>query len=264
MTPTVRRRITGGLVAVIVVISCIFLGRWQWHRHEARSAQVNQITANYGKPPAAFSDLVTQPDAQLPSDLEWRSVELTGQFEEPILKIRNRPVDGKHGFHIAQPFVFDDHTVLVNRGFVEIQDPAAIDFPAQSGGEVSLIGRLRPAEPADSRSAPAGQGFTFNPAQLLPNDPNLVTGTYLVASEQNPPADNQISPLPAPDTDLGSHFSYALQWWFFAGGAVVAFFLLIRRENQHEGARPTSTRKKRASSAEAEEDALIAAWEQQQ
>src|SRR5690625_6721339 len=174
--------------------------------------------------------------------MERHCVELTGHLEDPILKILNRPVDGKHGFHIAQPFVFDDHTVLVNRGFVETQDPAAIDFPAQSGGEVSLIGRLRPAEPADSRSAPAGQGFTFNPAQLLPNDPNLVTGTYLVASEENPPADNQISPLPAPDTDLGSHFSYALQWWVFAGGADVASFVLMRRVDQDAGARPASTR----------------------
>lgn len=262
MTSTTQRRLIGGLVAVIVVISCIFLGRWQWQRHEDRSAQVDQITSNYEQAPVEFSQLITDPQAPMPPELEWRPITVTGRYEAPIIQIRNRPVDGQPGFHIAQPFRFSEGTLLVNRGFINARGEIEPEFSAQSETEVTLTGRLRPAEPADNRTPPTGQGFTLNPDQLLENQTDLVTGAYLVATSENPAAPQEIVPLPPPDTDLGSHFSYALQWWFFAGGAVVAFFLLIQRENQFAGKRPEV--KKTPTSAEAEEDALIAAWEAQQ
>ena len=37
-------------------------------------------------------------------------------------------------------------------------------------------------------------------------------------------------PLPVPDTDPGSHLSYAFQWWTFALGGLVAFTYMARRE----------------------------------
>jgi len=262
LSTTVQRRVVGAIVAIVVVTTCIMLGRWQWHRHEDRAARVEQITQNYDRSPVPLSDLVSDPSGPLRADVAWRSVELRGQFGDPVVKIRNRPVDGQPGFHIAQPFFLaDGPVVLVNRGFVRTENEDSLDLSIQSATDVELVAHLRPSEEPDARSAPVGQGFTFNPEQLLPGIDNLAANFYVIAESQTPPGPDQIVALPAPDTDLGSHFSYALQWWFFAGGAVVAFIILMRRENQHEGTqRPP---KQRISSAEAEEDALIAAWEEE-
>ena len=43
MTP-VRRRAAGlVLVGVVLAVVCTFLGRWQWHRHEWRDAQIATV-----------------------------------------------------------------------------------------------------------------------------------------------------------------------------------------------------------------------------
>lgn len=263
MSATLQRRIIGGIVAVIVVITCIFLGRWQWSRHVDRSAAVEQVLANYEQDPVDLEEILPRTDALLPADLQWRPVRLEGRFGDPVALIRNRPVDGQPGYHVAQLFHVADGrgtTILVNRGFVIAQEGEEA-FTPDATKEVTLLGHVRAAEAADDRDTPAGQGFSFNPAQLFPTAENLVTNAYVIASWQDPPASEQIATLPPPDTDKGSHFSYALQWWFFAGGSVVAFFLLMRREDQHEGIRPARPRRQR-SRAEEEEDALIAAWEE--
>lgn len=271
MSATLQRRIIGAIVALVVVVTCFFLGRWQWNRHQDRSAAVEQVLTAYEQQPVPLTDLVPQTDSLVPTSLVWRPVELQGSFEEPAILIRNRPVDGKHGFHIAQPFKIDgeDMVVVVNRGFVTAEREGDVPKPADTGEHVSLIGHLRKAEAPDAREAPTGQGFTFNPDQLLPQTSHLVSGAYVITDTQSPAAASEIVPLPPPETDLGSHFSYALQWWFFAGGSIVAFFLLIRREDAHEAASGRDTNKparprRTKSRDEHEEDALIEAWEARQ
>lgn len=262
MSATLQRRIIGGIVAVIVVITCIFLGRWQWSRHVDRSAAVDQVLSNYERDPVDLAELLPRSDSLLPANLQWRPVSLHGHFGEQVIKIRNRPVDGQPGYHIAQLFHLNDEsntTVVVNRGFVTADDDQNSFTPGPTA-DVALIGHVRAAEATDNRQTPPGQGFSFNPAQLFPTADDLIANAYVIANWQDPPAPEQIAPLAPPDTDKGSHFSYALQWWFFAGGAVVAFFLLMRREDQHEASRPARTKQAR-SRAEEEEDALIAAWE---
>src|SRR5690625_7954306 len=88
----------------------------------------------------AQTELTADPAAPLAPAQEWRPVEVTGKFGAPIIKIRNRPVDGQPGFHIAQPFYFDSGTqvVLVNRGFITARGELEIDFPAASTGDVQL------------------------------------------------------------------------------------------------------------------------------
>lgn len=260
MSQTIQRRIIGAIVAIVVVITCAFLGRWQWNRHHERAEAVDQVVSNYERTPVEFTELITSPDEKVPQTFAWRPVVLHGEFIEPTVKIRNRPIDGKHGYHVAQPFELSDAsglTVLINRGFVTTNsDP---DLEIANEGEVTIIGHVRLAEAPDTREAPVGHGFTFNPHQLLPETDNLVANAYVMLSSQTPPGPSDVVPLPPPDTDLGSHLSYAFQWWIFAAGAVVAYFILLRREDQHEGAGKVRARRR----DDDEEDALIAAWEEE-
>jgi len=67
----------GALVGVVILsVIFVFLGRWQYHRHEARSARNALVNANYGAPPVTLSELLPtvrqNPGAPLPPGLEWR------------------------------------------------------------------------------------------------------------------------------------------------------------------------------------------------
>src|SRR5690625_7152693 len=88
-TPSVQRLFIVAIVAIVVVVNCVLLGRCQWNRHEDRSARVDQVLAAYEQDPVALTELISDPAAPLAPALEWRPVEVTGKFGAPIIKIRS-------------------------------------------------------------------------------------------------------------------------------------------------------------------------------
>uniref|UniRef100_UPI0013E97286 SURF1 family cytochrome oxidase biogenesis protein n=1 Tax=Cellulomonas endophytica TaxID=2494735 RepID=UPI0013E97286 len=240
MSPARRR--AAGLVALALVlaVSCTFLGRWQWHRHEARSAAVAVVERNWRADPVPL-DAVLRPGRALTPAQEWRRVTVTGTYDgaSPVL-LRNRPVDGTPAYHVVAPFREDGTgaVLLVDRGWVRAST-GAVAAPASPAGPVTLTVRLRPLEPASGRAAPAGQVQAIALDEVLAAAGTGTTGagggTPAYAAfgsrvQETPAAAGTPADLPPPDTDLGSHLSYAFQWWVFAAGALVAFGVLARRE----------------------------------
>src|SRR3954447_22653378 len=92
----------GALLGVIVIsVIFVFLGRWQYHRHEARSARNHLANANYDAPAVSLSELLPtlgeHPTARLPPSLEWRQVRLTGTYltaNAVLLRNRTQPDRG--------------------------------------------------------------------------------------------------------------------------------------------------------------------------
>ena len=244
-----RRRAVGlVVVAVVVAVTCTFLGRWQWDRHVARDAAIAVVQANYAAAPVDLADVVADPDAPLPDADAWRSVQVRGRYlPEATVLLRNRPVGGAPGYHVLVPLVVQDaapadfgppvaagRVLVVDRGWVPMGEDgsAEVDVPAAPAGDVTVTVRLRQGEAATGRDAPEGQVQTIAPAQVLAaggatGDPYAAYGGLL--EEQPAPAET-LGALPAPSTDPGSHLSYAFQWWVFALGGLVAFSVAARRE----------------------------------
>lgn len=246
-----RRWLTIALVAVLVATVCVLLGRWQFHRHEARAAANDLVTDHYDAAPVAIDSLVA-PDGTVPTGLSWLPVELTGRFVGEQLTLRNRPVDGADSARVLAVLATGTGYVVVDRGWL----PSGADTPpALPAGEVALTARLRPAEPADSRTPPPGQVFRIDPATVLAAASVVADGPvldgYVVAIDAAEP----LRPFPRPATEPGPHLSYAFQWWVFAGGALVGFGILARREAAELTGRPAPARR-RSSDAEAE-DAIV-------
>lgn len=277
--PAARRAVGLVLLAVVVATACVFLGRWQWHRHVARDAAIRLVEQNYSADPVPLADLLPAPGAALDPGDVWRQATATGTYDaDAAVLLRNRPVDSQPGFHVLVPLVLADGSVLVvDRGWVAWDDDASgeVSVPAPPAGEVTVTLHLRPDEPASTRSAPAGQVQAIHVAQVL--DAGGVTaesyGAYGGVADERPAAATALGGLPAPSTDPGSHLSYAFQWWTFAVGGLVAFAWLARREllegvHEPEGdgpddpdrparpAPPAPPRRRRPSDEETE-DALI-------
>ena len=281
-----RRALVLALVAVLVGVTCTFLGRWQWDRHEARDAAIAVVQANYAAAPVDLADVVPDPDALLPDSDAWRAVQVRGRYlPGSTVLLRNRPVNGVPSYHVLVPLLVTDaapgdfgapvdagRVLVVDRGWVPMGEDgsAEVDVPPPPPGEVTVTVRVRPGEAATDRRAPDAQVQAIAPAQVLAaggvdGDPYAAYGGLL---EEDPAAASVLGGLPAPSTDPGSHLSYAFQWWVFALGGLLALGVAARREWTSVGGRaddvapPPPPRPRRARGRdEIDEDAEVEAAE---
>jgi cytochrome oxidase assembly protein ShyY1 len=258
-----------------------------------REAEIQRIEMNYAAEPVPLDEVLPAPGTDLdPADV-WRPVTLEGRYaDDATVLLRNRPVGGSPGFHVLVPFVTeptpaapDGLVVVVDRGFVPLGTDAVTpgDVPAAPDGVVEATVTLRADEPDSRRGAPDGQVQAISTAQVLAAAPDgaewaegRTVGAYGQLRTEEPAPGQRLQALPKPDTDPGSHLSYAFQWGVFALGALAGFWLLVRRdrrdargedgtltagdllaEHEPDAARPRRERTTRRPTAEDEEDALI-------
>lgn len=278
--PALRRAVGLVLLGVVMAVACVFLGRWQWHRHVDRDAAIQIVERNYSADPVPLAELLPEPGAVLDPEDVWRQATVTGTYDaDATVLLRNRPVDSQPGFHVLVPLRLTDGAVLVvDRGWVAWDDDASgeVSVPAPPAGEVTVTVHLRPDEPASERGAPDAQVQAINVDQVLTAggaDAGVASfGGYGAALDEDPAAATELGALPKPSTDPGSHLSYAFQWWTFALGSVAALTWLARRElleavpgpdDEEDPAAPRSPapvraqRTRRRPSDEETEDALI-------
>ncbi|HLV05804.1 SURF1 family protein [uncultured Georgenia sp.] len=251
------------VIAVVVAVTCVLLGLWQWNRHADRAAANDLVDANYDAAPAPLAAVV---DDAVPADRVWRSVVVSGRYTGEQVLVRNRPVAGTAAARVLAVLETEDdgRLVVVDRGWLSLEDgdPVPPDYP---DGAVEVVGRLRQAEAPDERTAPAGQVYAIDPAAVAAaagvdgvEAAELLAG-YLLATTENAAPVEGLTAFPRPETTPGSHLSYAFQWWVFACGALVGYVVLARREARELSGYPAERprlRPRRRSDAE-EEDALI-------
>ncbi|MCA0435436.1 MAG: SURF1 family protein [Austwickia sp.] len=231
-----RRWLAAFAAATAFFVVCLFLGRWQWGRHEDRSAYAAAVTRNYDAAPVPL-DRVLPAGAPLAEDRLWTRVTATGSYDRGAQQlVRNRPQNVVYGYEVIVPLRLPDGTaLLVDRGWVRNAETATTlpDVPPAPSGPVTVTGWLRQGEDSLDRTLPSGQLASINLDEAAQATGTTPRRAYLVLQSEDdgsgtsPPRPAALLP---PDTDTGPHFAYALQWW---GGSVVGFVITIvylRRE----------------------------------
>ncbi|MDK1358880.1 SURF1 family protein [Arthrobacter sp. zg-Y1219] len=276
-----------GWFALVCLLSavCTTLGLWQMDRRDAIREDIGNVVNNYDAAPAAFADAAGLFETYDPAN-EWLPVEMTGVYDTDNQRIvRNRPLSGRAGYEVVVPLKLSDGTaVVINRGWLPIGNDEAgrpDTVPAPPAGEVTVVARVKPPEPALQRGAPEGQLASIDLAKYQDEvGYELEQGAYgLMASEDPAPA---VVPeaAPKPSVDEGPHLSYAMQWFAFAvmlfiglGYAAYQEAMNLRYGDEDEyeeddeetyAAHPGPAsrrrpRKQRGSTQEDEEDALLKA-----
>lgn len=228
------------IVAVGLAALFVRLGMWQLSRHDARAAGVASRVERGAEPPLVWA---TADDvAQDTSGLIGRRARLVGEWDlEREVILRSRTMGGRAGAELLTPLVIDGtEVVMVLRGWLPAPDGLRPDVragfasatgPADVSGVLISSGNGRGGQPLwvstseGERLALAGidldqirgeLGFEVSPHVLRADDPAPGTST--------------LGPARALETDLGSHFSYAIQWFSFAVIAIVGTAILIRKE----------------------------------
>ncbi|MFB9251130.1 SURF1 family protein [Sphaerisporangium melleum] len=229
------------LLVLLLIPAFVFLGRWQYGRFEDRSRTSERASANLAAAAVPLTEL-DRPGGTVPDAVKFRTVTATGRFDAAHeMTVRRRPQSGRPGFYVLTPLVTADGTaVIVNRGWVKMGPTAdaAPEVPPPTSGEVTVTGRLRPAETEDSTGItdrtglPPRQVLLIDTAKLGTAVPYRLFGGYVELTEQRPAAATAPEPVPEPDIGGGGglNLAYAVQWWVFIAIAIGGWFTLIRRE----------------------------------
>ncbi|MEC5180674.1 SURF1 family cytochrome oxidase biogenesis protein [Arthrobacter sp. CG_A4] len=223
------------LLAAIFAAACVGLGRWQMDRRAETLAEINRVTSNYSATPVPFAEVADQ-FSSLEAHREWTQVELKGSYEPSGQRIvRNRPLNGQPGYEVVVPLRLETgETVVINRGWLPIgnRNPGRPDsVPAPPEGTVTVIARLKPAEPELQRGAPDGQLASIDlPAYSAQLGYPLLTGAYGRLAEETPAVAEMPFPFPKPTTVEGTHLSYSLQWFAFGVLMFIGFGYAARQQ----------------------------------
>lgn len=243
MLEILRQRRWWGFTAFVLamLVLCAILARWQWNRYQVRLAENDRLDAALSAPAVPVDELLdaaaADPDAPaLPQDLEWRTVTATGTFDaEGEAAVRRRPLDGRNGFWIVTPLVTDSGVLLVNRGWAPAGSDAtaAPDVPPPPAGQVTVTGRLRPAELTEATDTPPeGQAWAADPQVLVTPEDTLRYNAYAELASSTPAADAELTSLPLPVHRGLNNLVYSVQWLLFGLVGIVGWWRLIHVEGR--------------------------------
>jgi cytochrome oxidase assembly protein ShyY1 len=229
-SPAVRYRflrsprwIIGHLVVLALAVSMVELGLWQIRRLHEKEHRRDTLRTELAAAPV--------PLAGLAEPQRYQRVSLDGRYDGTPYLIANRSYQGQAGYEVVSPFVLANGgaTALVDRGWIPLSTtPDRLPpLAPPAAGDVSLVGIVdhQPGDAViwDTGAAPDGRLVRGH----LPSDTTvqLETQTPAVAS-------GQPFVLDLPDSSLGPHLSYAIQWFTFTTMLLVFYPLLIRRSAQ--------------------------------
>ncbi len=218
------------VLTLAAVAGFLQLGRWQWHRAQAK----RELAAAFAAGNVATQELGNRAAAALP---RYSRVRVHGSYDAAHqFLLENLSHDGLPGYQVLTPLQLDDGRVLlVNRGWLPLtrsrQELPAIGIDAAR--EVSAAGKLD-ALPV------AGIALGRLPPSAAAPWPKLAsfpTMADLSAALGRPLEAQQL--LLNPDEPQGyvrdwhiggigpeRHIGYAAQWWCFAALALVLYVRL--------------------------------------
>jgi cytochrome oxidase assembly protein ShyY1 len=216
------------IIALALVLLCIWAADWQYTRGVDRQARNNVIEERIAR---SAIDLEAR-DVILGNN-EWQSVTTNGRFDssQQIL-LRNRYWEGKYGYEVLTLFTSSSgEKFWVDRGWVKAGATATTPPKVTSvpDSDVSITGRLR----LDS-SLPRGSFFALPASgQGLVSELNAQSQMdtekfYIDLLSGSDPSLTPAAPAQLPPLSDGPHKAYALQWLFF-GGLIIYGRVLIRR-----------------------------------
>jgi cytochrome oxidase assembly protein ShyY1 len=238
------RWLAAAALAVAAAVVMVFLGNWQLHRYQERSAINDRVDAADSAPAVPLTSVMVAPSAQGtagPSPGKgkaWTKVTMTGRYDPAHeIQARGRTVDGSVGFEIVTPLMLDNGAaVLVDRGWVPPAEGGAVAAPVASAppaGTVTVVGQIhlsesRPA-PLESRDGRIDTRRIAIP-HLAKEMPFPVYGAYVLLTSQTPAEAPGFTRIPIDHEDSWQNGGYAVQWWLFAVMALVTFGWQARKE----------------------------------
>ncbi len=194
-----------GLIGVGILVS---LGVWQVQRLAWKQDVLADIEAQIGGQPQPLATVVSEQ-----AD-EFRPVQVAGQFSGQTIRVLVSQKIYGAGYRLISAFDMGDRRILVDRGFVSVNDPVP-DLPA---GQGTIIGNLHWPNEVDSFTPDNDLAANIWFARTVPAlAAHLDTEPVLIIRRGGSLADPGVTPLPVTtDAIPNDHLNYAITWFSLA------------------------------------------------
>lgn len=195
-----------GLIGTCILIA---LGVWQLQRLGEKEAELARIDARIAEAPVAL------PVALDPARDRYMPVVVEGTYDTGALHVLVGVKDLGAGYRLIQAFETGGRRILVDRGFIALEDKDA----ARAREAVTVQGNLHWPDEVNSATPEPDltRGIWFARdvpamAEALETEPVLV-----ILRRQAPPSDESISPLPVDSSAIpNNHLQYVITWFSLA------------------------------------------------
>ena len=196
-----------GLGGAAILIS---LGVWQMQRLSWKQAIMTQIEGRIAEAPVA-----------LPANLDpvvdkYLSVTAQGLMKPEYLRVLVSQKRIGAGYKLISPLVLEGRTVLLDRGFISVNDP----LPSEVADQVptTVTGNLHwPQETDGYTPAPdiAKNIWFARDVELMAAA--LKTDPIMIVLRTSSPIDTDVTPLPVDTVNIpNDHLQYAITWFSLA------------------------------------------------
>lgn len=240
-------RVLSAVLLLALFAALVSLGTWQMQRLQWKEGLLAAIAERRHAPPVEIDAIAAM--AAAGTDIEYRTVRVSGVFDKDGERHFFATYDGQTGFYVYTPLMLGDgRAVLVNRGFVPYDQKEPATRPeSQPVGPVTITGLARArldAKPSwvvpdndlaknifywkDWSAMVAASGLS--PERTLP---------FFIDADATPhPGGANAARLPiggVTQFDLpNSHLQYALTWYGLAAALVVVSALFVVRRRAEE------------------------------
>ncbi|UOA26669.1 SURF1 family protein [Pseudosulfitobacter sp. DSM 107133] len=220
-----------GLGGAAVLIA---LGVWQVQRLGWKQAVLADITARISAEPVALPD---DPD---PVADKYLPVAVTGTYAPEAIYVLVSQKQIGAGYRVISPLVTDaGRRVLVDRGFVRVDDRDAVTTPAEP---VRITGNLHWPDEIDSYTPEPDLGANIWFARDLPAmAQSLNTEPLLIVARETSQSGGPVTPLPVDTAGIpNDHLQYAITWFSLALIWVAMTAVFALRGSRRRPERPNS------------------------
>ena len=211
-----------GIAGLAVLIS---LGIWQVQRLSWKEGILSEIDAKIDGAPIAIP---VEPNEL---DHKYQTVQASGQFLDSRIRVLVSQKLIGAGYRIIQPFQLDDRTILVDRGFVKLDQIEDIRTD-----RATVLGNLHWPDEVDQYTPEPD----FNRDIWFARDVEAIgkalnADPILVVAREITPAGEKVSPIPISSSGIpNDHLQYAITWFSLAAvwAGMSGLFLIRTRRRE--------------------------------
>ena len=193
-----------GLAGIAVLLS---LGTWQVQRLTWKQGILAEIDAKISGAPIAL------PAAPNVTTHKYQPVEISGRFVENRIRVLVSQKLIGAGYRIIQPFQTKDRVILIDRGFVKIDQIEDL-----RNDQATVLGNLHwPDEVDDYTPEPDMERDIWFARDVTALADTLNTDPILVIAREITPDSEKVSPIPISSSGIpNDHLQYAITWFALA------------------------------------------------